>query len=237
MTEFDLKLDKWLTEVAEKCHQIASSKDFNLDFYVFQSAVIYNPKLMIIGANPGGKKYYEGRVRTKNDLGEKENTFIKYYNDKEWGRIKSLYDMFKDNGELEENFKNAVITNISYFNSGTFNDLKRLMKSVGNEPINFCLQKNLELINIVKPQNLILMGANARDNFKRFLDVKNFEIILSTKDKGIPLIKKSTFTYNDNDEKKTIPVYIIEHPSAWNGLNSPKNVELKRDKFMELICN
>lgn len=245
MTEFEFKLDKWLGEVADKCHDLASNENFDLDFYVFQSAIQYNPKLMLIGANPGGNVSYskknKGKKRTKNELGENENTFIKYYDDCDWVRLKPLYDMFNGNTLSMDYFKDAVITNLSYFNSGTFNVLKDKMRIVGREPLDFCIQKNLELIKyIIKPQNIILMGAPARDNFSKYLD-QPLETILETKNNGIkksvPLIKKSSMTITNGTEVIQIPVYIIEHPSAWNGLNNKENVELKRIKFEELFCN
>ncbi|MGE5458254.1 MAG: hypothetical protein ACM3RX_07855 [Methanococcaceae archaeon] len=233
MNDFENKLDRWLDEVAIKCDKLASNKEFDLDFYVFQSTVTYNPKLMFIGANPGGAMSYSkkngDKKRTKSDLGEGENTFIKYYNERGWERLKPLYDMFKDNGQLEEYFRNAVITNLSYFNSGTFSNLKSKMKVVGDEPLTFCLNKNIELIEkIVRPQNIILLGATARNNFAKYMDKGQYETILETKEKRVALIRKASMTYFDdkkNDVK--IPVYIIEHPSAWNGLNSKENITLK----------
>ncbi len=238
MKDFNIQMDKWLEEVAEKCNEMASNKNLDYDFYVFQSAVSFRPKIMIIGANPGGKKCYKAK-RSKNDLEENENTFVKYKDDPQWRKLRPLYEMFKDNGILEEHFKDAVITNLSYFNSGTFSSLKNKMKVVGNEPLTFCLNKNIELITkIIMPQNIILMGAPARDHFRRFLDSKSLEIILSCENKpNVPLIKKSSMTYKDEagNEIKT-PVYIIEHPSAWNGLNSPDNIRLKREKFKKLFC-
>lgn len=238
MNDFDAKMDKWLNEVANRCNELASNKDLNYDFYVFQSSVSFRPKLMIIGANPGGETEYSAK-RSKNDLGENENTFIKYYNDSGWRRLQPLYDMFRDNGTLEEHFRNAVITNLSYFNSGTFNALKNKMRIVGSEPLTFCLNKNIELITkIIMPQNLILMGAPARNNFMKFLDNKSLETILPNENEpGVPLIKKSSITYNDENgmEIKT-PVYFIEHPSAWNGLNNKENIKLKKDKFKEILC-
>jgi hypothetical protein len=239
MKQNELDLDNWLEEVADKCHEIASQKDFDLDFYVFQSEVHYNPKLMFIGANPGGVGLYSQRQRrTKSELGENINTFVKYYNSPGWEKLNPLYDMFKGNDQIELYFKEAVITNISYFNSGTFNGLKNKMKIVGKEPLNFCMQKNLELIKtLIYPQNIILMGAPARDNFLKYL-CKPLEIILETKSigekNGVPLIKKSFFPTDTKDFQ--IPVYIIEHPSAWNGLNNKENVERKRKKFEEIFA-
>lgn len=246
MYDFSNKLDKWLDEVAIKCDELASNKEFDLDFYVFQSAVTYNPKLMFIGANPGGAGSYSkkngNKKRTKSDLGEGENTFVKYYNERGWERLKPLYDMFRDNGPLEEHFRNAVITNLSYFNSGTFSNLKSKMKVVGDEPLTFCLNKNIELIEkIVRPQNIILLGATARNNFAKYLDKGQLEVLLETNinksNRKVALIRKASMSYLDDEGKECkIPVYIIEHPSAWNGLNNDVNVAKKREKFIQLFC-
>jgi hypothetical protein len=239
MTENDLKLDKWLEEVADKCHEFASNKNFDLDFYVFQSAIHFNPKLMFIGANPGGGKSYSEKNneekrnrRTKDDLGQDANTFVKYYNDPKWGRLKPLYDIFKGNSLMEQYFIDSVITNLSYFNSGTYSNLIQKMRFIGKEPLSFCIQKNLELINeIIKPQNIILMGAPARNNFFKYFDNKRIEIILETNSynnkKGVALIGKS-FMFGK-------PVYIIAHPTAWNGQNNEHNIILKRNKFNEIF--
>ena len=75
--QFNQNLNNWLQEVASGCHQIATNSTYNmdLDFYVFQSSVSFQPKLMIIGSNPRGNKEYstmnheQGPVgRTANDL-------------------------------------------------------------------------------------------------------------------------------------------------------------------------
>lgn len=246
MNEFEVKLDKWLDDVAEKCHELASNKEFDLDFYVFQSAVSYRPKLMFIGANPGGGKSYSDKNkeekrerRTKFQLGEDQNTFIKYYNDKNWVRLRPLYEMFKGNPIVENFFEKSVITNLSYFNSGTFQVLKDKMEIVGNEPLDYCIKKNIELIkDVIQPQNLIIMGATARDNLRKYLN-EPFVTILETNSteqkKSVPLIKKKSISYMLNSQEIQIPVYIIEHPSAWNGLNNPENTALKQKEFAKIF--
>lgn len=244
MNEFKQKLEKWLIDVADRCHELASNPDFDfdLDFYVFQSKVSYNPKLMFIGANPGGKESYfqqnkkNNRVRrTEKDLvvnidnlEEGENTFIKYYNDPKWRKLKPLYDTFKDI-RIEQYFKDAVITNLTYFNSSTFSELKKRMKITGNiDFLKICIEKKIELIDIINPQNIILVGAHARDNFGKYIE--NPMILLKTEcEKKLELIKKSEL------KKSKIPVFIIEHPSAPNIVNNKINVELKRAKFAEIF--
>ncbi|MDR1582700.1 MAG: hypothetical protein LBS55_05490, partial [Prevotellaceae bacterium] len=57
-SEFIEKRNKWLSEVSDTCHEFALKID--LDFYVFQTPCdVYNPKLLLIGINPGGYKSYK----------------------------------------------------------------------------------------------------------------------------------------------------------------------------------
>ena len=58
--QFNQNLNNWLQEVANGCHQIATNSTYNMDmdFYVFQSSVSFQPELMIIGSNPGGEVSY-----------------------------------------------------------------------------------------------------------------------------------------------------------------------------------
>ena len=56
--QFTQKLNRWLREVADGCHEIVTNPTYNMDmdFYAFQSNVSFQPELMIIGSNPGGNK-------------------------------------------------------------------------------------------------------------------------------------------------------------------------------------
>jgi hypothetical protein len=92
--EIQIQMQEWLEKVANGCHDITTDKDFdmNLDFYVFQSQLTYNPKLLIIGANPGGGKKYDEMnnsknrlIRGANDLASNSNQFIEHYDDSSGG--------------------------------------------------------------------------------------------------------------------------------------------------------
>ena len=96
MNDFELKREKWLKEVAEGCHELATEFPDGPDFYVFQSrSDLYSPELLIIGANPGGAgKYRDSEpfknkgCRDLNDLGYNSNQYIDEEFNKNW-HIKS----------------------------------------------------------------------------------------------------------------------------------------------------
>ena len=131
--QFNQNLNNWLQEVANGCYQIAVNSAYNMDmdFYVFQSNVSFQPELMIIGSNPGGNKEYstmnreQGRERrTANNLGISDhNQFL--VNDG-WGSMRSLCELFSG-PILRPVFEKAVITNIVYFNTGNFQELRKRM--------------------------------------------------------------------------------------------------------------
>ena len=73
MSEFELKREKWLNEVANGCHSLAIAYEENPDFYVFQSTSnIQNPDLLIIGANPGRYETYKDRIKILKENKDKE---------------------------------------------------------------------------------------------------------------------------------------------------------------------
>jgi hypothetical protein len=235
--EFERKMQEWLEKVATGCDDITTDNEFNmdLDFYAFQSPIFYSPELLIIGANPGGgMKYKEKNIKQKRtrreakDLTAGSNQFIEHYDDKDWRNLKPLCDLFS--GEiLRTIFENAVITNLIYFNSGTFNAFKK--EKGYKKGLAFCLKMNLELIEILKPKSILLLGKPVKDVFSKFLD-KPMETELMADNEKSSLIRKSFY-------KKT-PVYWIQHPSTFGGeriFNYGKHQEKKKTYFENTFRN
>ena len=226
--QFNQNLNNMLQEVANGCHQIATNSTYNMDmdFYVFQSSVSFQPELMIIGSNPGGEVSYRvmnqkwGRERrTANDLGISEcNQFI--VNDG-WGSMRSLCELFSG-PILRPVFEKAVITNIVYFNTGSCQGLRKRMNQGGREALQFCVRKNLELIRILCPQHIVLMGNPVRDNLMKYFD-KPLQSLLTTPSGGLNLIQETTLN--------GIPTYCIHHPSLNYKFNTGENQRLKLATF------
>ena len=204
----------------------------DMDFYVFQSSVSFQPELMIIGSNPGGEVSYRvmnqkwGRERrTANDLGISEcNQFI--VNDG-WGSMRSLCELFSG-PILRPVFEKAVITNIVYFNTGSCQGLRKRMNQGGREALQFCVRKNLELIRILCPQHIVLMGNPVRDNLMKYFD-KPLQSLLTTPSGGLNLIQETTLN--------GIPTYCIHHPSLNYKFNTGENQRLKRATFETIFSD
>ena len=233
--EFELKVENWLTEVADGCHTITTNPEFNmdLDFYPLQSDIYPKPKLLVIGINPGGGMSYSAKNQVEkrerrgaHDLKYSTNQFIEHFNDKCWSNLKPLCSLF-DGVILGPIFEKAVITNLIYFNSGTFAAFRN--QKGYKAGLDFCLKMNLDLISLIEPQTILLMGKPVKDIFSRYLDSPLLPILKTDNEKTV-LISISSY--------KTIPVFWIQHPSAF-GINSTFNFgphqQAKKDFFEGLF--
>lgn len=230
--DFTRRINDWLQSVAEGCHRIATdlAYDMDLDFYVFQSDVCFRPEVMFVGANPGGGKRYSEMLaengwtrRPVESLKSDRNMFLACDG---WGSMKSLCELFSGD-TLGPVFKQAVMTNVLYFNTGTFSVVRQRMNKGGREALEFCVEKNVELIrDIVQPKRIVLMGNAAVDSLKKYFD-RPLEPILVTPVEGWNLIRTTTIS--------GIPVYWIHHPSLNRKFNSGANLNLKKEKFEEIF--
>lgn len=166
MNEFELKRDKWLNEVSDKCHEYALKTD--LDYYCFQTSIIYNPEILIIGLNPGSNgKYSEYLIKENISKRPMESLFYSQNL-----LVDSAYDWEDGMGQIRRKFKDifftdklfsklskSVMTNFTYFNTISSTDLMNL----DVEMKNYCLNKTIELFDILYPKNILIFTSNTNE--------------------------------------------------------------------------
>ena len=165
MNDFEIKKEKWLREVSDTCHEFALK--INLDFYVFQTQVYYNPDLLIIGINPGSSKTYKEILADKkydkrpyNDLGYNENTLIQkpQWEAKGQGadKLRSAFKrVFNKDNDLDI-LEHTIMMNMFYFNTTVEKDIHSISKEIKT----YCIDKTLEFIEILNPKNILFLTSS-----------------------------------------------------------------------------
>ncbi|MDR2026011.1 MAG: hypothetical protein LBQ01_00440, partial [Prevotellaceae bacterium] len=142
----------------------------DLDFYVFQTPCdVYNPKLLIIGINPGGSKSYKEALKGKgydkrpaSELGYAENTLAEKPRWEIEGGLKggdvmrsNLHRVFNKDNNLDI-LKDTVMMNMFYFNTDKAKDIAGVKAEIRK----YCIDKTLEFIEIINPQNILFLTGD-----------------------------------------------------------------------------
>lgn len=220
---FESRLTKWATKVADECHNIATSSNIeervDLFFYALQSPPKENPDLLIIGLNPGGsdadtylsacktrgiERMTYKEIMKENPFWHKRDSKKRDENWAIWTRLKQSFI----NDEMFQLLENSVYMNLLYFNSGNFNDF--LSKSGSKKAFDICCELTNEAIrDVFKPRMIICLGVS--DCFSGIKGCTSFEV-LKRNEKGKKLLVRK---YHNG-----IPVYGIPHPSSARGITN-----------------
>lgn len=224
------EIKTWLEEVNNGCEEIAKRNYQYPDYYVFQSEISINPKLLIMGANPAGNKTYAEALKIKNiprkSIEDLKYTSNQYIENPNWNISKPLLEMFSGNN-AKEVLENSIIMNAVYFNSNNVSDLKEF-KADKKDMVNFSMNKTKEFIYIInRPQTILFIGADA----PKWLGIKFDSVkdqVLGTKDDKFFLVLKK--------EIESIPHYMIYHTSMNNSkFNTGENLKMKQEFFEKLF--
>ncbi|HUH18043.1 hypothetical protein [Albibacterium sp.] len=102
-----------------------------------------------------------------------------------------------------------------------------LKKRTGaKDAIAYCQKANKELISILLPKNIILMGNIALKELTPFFD-KPIIAVLKTKDEKSALIRQTSIN--------GIPTFWIHHPSMNKKFNTGENLALKKKKLEDIV--
>jgi hypothetical protein len=160
-SQFLERKEKLLNEVSDECHGFALKVD--LDFYVFQTPCDrYNPKLLLIGINPGGSKPYrqalEGKGYDKRPASDLGNDIMSS-TDKESADMRNfLKRVFSKDNDFDI-LNDTVIMNMLYFNT----DREKNIAGIESEIRKYCINKTLEFIEILNPQNILFFTSNYKN--------------------------------------------------------------------------
>ena len=158
----------------------------NRDYYVFQTEYKYQPKLMIVGVNPGGNVTGHGGWLTQgiNSYTEGDHPWFQ--------TLRNIFD-YPNNKSLATVLESCVGSNKYFVNTGNENDIPKDINAMST-----CLIR--ELIDIVNPKFILTLGKDV------FYAIKN----------GPECIKEFGSTKFIYSNRNGIPVGYIPNPSRIN---------------------
>ena len=184
-------LESYLSEVKRVGEDVARSFYNQSDL-----SRVKECQLMIIGINPGAGCLFsqwgqKERALSNSDflywgnpcfqgLSDKEIIYEmsqKYDKDKKrygwdlWHKIHKMLD-YAGKGELLENLEKFVLTNMVFFGTA---DQGQIPKEIDQE---FCAKQTLELIDILKPKVVLLLGDKTKDLFKKVANISQMEELI-----------------------------------------------------------
>jgi hypothetical protein len=145
-----------------------------LDFYVFQTPCdVYNPKLLLIGINPGGYKSYKQALEEKgydkrpaNDLGNN----ISLSEDKASADMRNWIKRVFNRDNNFDILNDTVIMNMLYFNTERAKDIAGIKTEIRK----YCVDKTMEFVEILNPKNILFFTYD--DKNLRSYGVKNITV-------------------------------------------------------------
>ena len=192
----------YLENIKELLDQNEEAKKLYNGFYIWDSKLIYNPKIMFIGINPGdGDENNDGSIKT---LPEEEMSFLQYLdgNNPTYTLARETVEVFSHLGFNEKEIRelldnNSVKTNLYYIITSNMSKIDECMNLIGKKD-EFGKKSyafTSELIKIINPKFIICEGKKVFDGVKEFYDNKSDYEEIWSEGVGMLKIKDSDLIY------------------------------------------
>ena len=188
-------------EVYKKWKRIGKPKN---GFRVFYGPVRKNPKLMIISLNPGGDERYFVKDKRKYENGNFSLRQENFYLQKKNPFGKMIMKLFKGNESVMEE---SVITTVLLFRSHDLPQLKRNKKKYA-EIKEFANKIVKEIIEVIRPKKILVIGNGTFDKMKRIQLIHNEKKLKKFGSSGT-ILRAKTDHYD---------ILVLPHVSAAHGL-------------------
>jgi len=134
---------------------------------VFFSPLIYKPKVMFIGINPGAGFYNENNRPVKRYSPLENNEYYHY----DYRLAQQTQKLFEMSGLGKEELKSTVKTNCFFFATKNQKELFQMLSHLKSKKVyNKSAEWTDRLVDLVKPEIIICEGKSA---FERFLEKKD----------------------------------------------------------------
>lgn len=172
------ELNKWGLEITKNIYnywlQLSATNNFIKEngFAVFYSPLIYKPKYLFIGLNPGGKFTKKDKPFNPDDI-IKQLPADHDYLFESYDLAIAMRDLFNFN---EQVIRESVKFNFYFFRTPSEKILKD-QKQI-NEIYNFCSKQTEEIIKILQPEMIITEGLGVFDMLYNIMKFEKKELPL-----------------------------------------------------------
>jgi hypothetical protein len=209
-------MEQWVSDIYKSA--IAKHKEYGLNdgMAVFYSPVIYKPKILFIGDNPGGGKEEKGEVHT-------EPPIHNYYLNVDYKLAKIMRERIFCSDKLFPFLENSVITNRVFFQS---EDMDHLIKAgIWKDMEKWCLPHVKRIIEKIDPE---MIFAESITSYKRLIyDLKGKFGPVLVPDNGLGLMHSGKV-----GDKMLLG---IKHPTGGRQRISYENWGLVSEKLGEIL--
>lgn len=194
----------WAENLVREVEQVWRQHPFlTAGYSVFYSPVQMNPKLMVIGFNPGGgTDSFDPKQALK--IPEKHEYFSEDYPLAR--RMRSTFESIEKLDLLE----NSVKTNLIFFRTRNVEEWETVEPVIRKQLERFSMGKVVEIISTLKPKTLIAEGIETYTYLKRLLS-------LGDKEESMQSQGRSLFIANDNMSPRLLGII---HPTGARVNNS-----------------
>lgn len=156
-------LDEWAADLIEEVYQEWKKNYSDLEggAKVFYTPVRESPKLLILGYQPGGEAFgRKARFEAGNFYPPNRNRLL----DADYPFAREMRRLFDGRSDL---LKNSVYSNLIFFRSRGIDAWEARGKARVEAAEAFCFSKNREIIETLKPENILLIGIQTFVRFKK----------------------------------------------------------------------
>ncbi len=195
------KIEAWAENLTKEVYLEWKNKHsfWKQGFKVFYSPVRANPKIIILGYNPGGNELSFTSDKNKFENGDFSMPNTHEYFDKNYLLAQKMRNFFEQDSNL---LNNGVKINLIFFRSKNIKEWNLNPHRIKMEK--FCFNKLVEIINVLKPKIILVEGIKTYDILKTILG--GFKNESNIQRKHSRLISISNW--------KNILMFGIVHPSG-----------------------
>jgi hypothetical protein len=200
--EWEKDVKSYLISIKELLDNNEEAKNLYNGFYIWDSKLIYNPKIMFIGINPGnGNPNNDGSIKTTPEV---EMSFLEYLdgNNDDYTLARETVEVFSHLGFNENEIRelldnNSIKTNLYYIITSNMGKIENCLSKIGKKAEfgkkSFAFTS--ELIKIIKPNYVICEGKTVFNAVKSFYENKSDYDEIWNEDVGMLKIKDSELIY------------------------------------------